>query len=97
MRPDLAVVMMTAYATVETAVEAMKIGALEYLMKPFDPDTLVPLVVKLYENIERSGEREIEVGAVVLATGFGSYDPALGNNTYGYGEYHNVVTSYNFV
>jgi len=96
MRPDLAVVMMTAYATVETAVEAMKIGALEYLMKPFDPETLVPLVVKLYENIERSGEREMEVGAVVLATGFGSYDPALGSNTYGYGEYRNVVTSIEF-
>jgi len=40
-RPELSVVMMTAYATVETAVEAMKIGALDYLMKPFDPDTLV--------------------------------------------------------
>jgi heterodisulfide reductase subunit A len=96
MRPDIAVVMMTAYATVETAVEAMKIGALEYLMKPFDPDTLVPLVVKLYETVERSGEREVEVGAVVLAAGFGSYDPALGSNTYGYGEYPNVVTSIEF-
>ena len=31
--PDLTVVMMTAYATVETAVEAMKIGALDYLVK----------------------------------------------------------------
>jgi len=96
MRPDLAVVMMTAYATVETAVEAMKIGALDYLMKPFNPETLVPLVVKLYENIERSGEQAVEVGAVVLATGFGSYDPASGSNTYGYGEYPNVVTSIEF-
>ena len=41
MHPDLDVVMMTAYATVETAVEAMKIGAMDYLMKPFDPDALV--------------------------------------------------------
>ena len=37
MRPELPVVMMTAYATVETAVEAMKMGASDYLMKPFDP------------------------------------------------------------
>ncbi|MCP3953423.1 MAG: response regulator, partial [Desulfobacterales bacterium] len=36
--PDLTVIMMTAYATVETAVEAMKIGALDYLIKPFDPE-----------------------------------------------------------
>jgi heterodisulfide reductase subunit A len=97
MRPDVAVVMMTAYATVETAVEAMKIGALDYLMKPFDPDTLVPLVVKLYETIERSGEREMEVGAIVLAAGFDSFDPrGAGTNTYGYGEIPNVVTSIEF-
>ena len=97
MRPELPVVMMTAYATVETAVEAMKIGALDYLMKPFDPDTLVPLVGKLYENLERTGELKIEVGAVILAAGFGSFDPA-GNalNTYGYGEIPNVVTSMEF-
>jgi heterodisulfide reductase subunit A len=97
MRPELPVVMMTAYATVETAVEAMKIGALDYLMKPFDPETLVPLVVKLYENLERAGEFKIEVGAVILAAGFGSFDPAgNGLNTYGYGEIPNVVTSMEF-
>ena len=96
MRPELPVVMMTAYATVETAVEAMKIGALDYLMKPFNPDTLMPLVIKFYEGIERGGTREVEVGAVVLAAGFGSYDPATGKNTYGYREYPNVVTSLEF-
>jgi heterodisulfide reductase subunit A len=95
-RPELPVVMMTAYATVETAVEAMKIGALDYLMKPFDPDTLMPLVIKFYEGIERGGTREVEVGAVVLATGFGSYNPATGKNTYGYGVVPNVVTSLEF-
>jgi heterodisulfide reductase subunit A len=95
-RPELPVVMMTAYATVETAVEAMKIGALDYLMKPFNPDTLTPLVIKFYEGIERGGTREVEVGAVVLAAGFGSCDPAAGKNTYGYREYPNVVTSIEF-
>ncbi len=95
-RPGLPVVMMTAYATVETAVEAMKIGALEYLMKPFDPDTLVPLIVQLYQKIERAGERQLEVGSVVFAAGFESYDPATGKNTYGYGLFPNVVTSIEF-
>ena len=96
MRPELPVVMMTAYATVETAVEAMKIGALEYLMKPFDPESLVPLVVQLHQKIERIGEREIEVGAVILAAGFASFDPATGRNTYEYGVIPNVVTSVEF-
>ena len=34
--PETAVIMLTAYGTVETAVEAMKKGAFDYLMKPFD-------------------------------------------------------------
>ncbi len=97
LRPELPVVMMTAYATVETAVEAMKIGALDYLLKPFDPETLVPLVVNLYESLERADEREMEVGAIVLAAGFDSFNPReAGTNTYGYGEIPNVVTSIEF-
>ncbi len=96
MRPELPVVMMTAYATVETAVEAMKIGALDYLMKPFDPDTLVPMIVQVYQKIERSGERILEVGAVIFASGFESYNPATGKNTYRYGELPNVLTSIEF-
>ncbi|MFO0964892.1 MAG: sigma-54 dependent transcriptional regulator [Gemmataceae bacterium] len=38
--PGLAVVVMTAYATIETAVEAMRRGAFDYLPKPFTPDQL---------------------------------------------------------
>jgi heterodisulfide reductase subunit A2 len=40
--PELAVLMMTAYATVETAVAAMKIGARDYFMKPFDLAAFCP-------------------------------------------------------
>jgi len=36
--PDSEILMMTAYASVDTAVKAMKIGAFDYLVKPFDPD-----------------------------------------------------------
>jgi len=39
--PDLGVLIMTAYATVETAVEAMKAGAMDYVLKPFDNDALL--------------------------------------------------------
>ncbi len=34
--PDIPVIMLTAHGTVETAVEAMKIGAFDYISKPFD-------------------------------------------------------------
>jgi DNA-binding NtrC family response regulator len=43
--PDMAVIMITGYSTVESAVEAMKSGAADYLPKPFTPDQLT-LVVK---------------------------------------------------
>ena len=36
--PETAVILMTAYAEVSSAVEAMKSGAFDYLVKPFDPD-----------------------------------------------------------
>ena len=64
--PDLPVIIMTGYASVETAVKALKAGAYDYITKPFDPDDLVHLVknavshraatkevAKLKENLSR--------------------------------------------
>ncbi len=42
--PELIVVIMTGYASVETAVQALKAGAYDYITKPIDPDELVHLV-----------------------------------------------------
>lgn len=42
--PDMPVIVMTAYATVDSAVRAMKNGAYDYIQKPFDPDELVLMV-----------------------------------------------------
>jgi DNA-binding NtrC family response regulator len=47
LQPDLAVVIMTAYATVDTAVAAMKLGAFDYLVKPFDPEELSMMMQKI--------------------------------------------------
>ncbi|HBH03921.1 MAG TPA: Fis family transcriptional regulator [Candidatus Rokubacteria bacterium] len=47
LRPDAVVVIMTAYATVDTAVTAMKMGAFDYLVKPFDPEELSLLTQKI--------------------------------------------------
>jgi two-component system response regulator HydG len=48
--PHTMVVMITAYGSVETAVEAMKRGANDYLMKPFEPEQLALLVEKLLQQ-----------------------------------------------
>jgi len=47
-RPSI--IMMTAYGTVESAVEAMKLGARDYLQKPFDVDELLVTVRRLLEE-----------------------------------------------
>ncbi|MEW5923713.1 MAG: sigma-54 dependent transcriptional regulator [Candidatus Zixiibacteriota bacterium] len=52
---DSAVVIMTAYGTVENAVEAMKKGAADYIMKPFPMDELVIVCRKLAEKQRLSG------------------------------------------
>jgi DNA-binding NtrC family response regulator len=47
-RPQM--LMMTAHATIESAIEAMKLGALDYLQKPFDIDELLVVVNRALEN-----------------------------------------------
>src|SRR5216684_2838777 len=49
---DLLVVdnMMTAHATIESAIEAMKLGALDYLQKPFEIDELLVVVRRALEH-----------------------------------------------
>ncbi len=61
--PGLDVVVITAYATIETAVEAMRRGALDYLPKPFTPDQLrlvlsrAAHVRRLHAHVEELQER----------------------------------------
>jgi len=55
--PELLVVIMTGYASVETAVQALKRGAYDYITKPFDPDELVHLVSKAFDH--RSTKQEV--------------------------------------
>jgi len=55
--PDLTVVIMTGYGTVETAVQALKNGAYDYVTKPIDPDDLSRLVAKAIEH--RRTTREV--------------------------------------
>ncbi|MEJ5165613.1 MAG: sigma-54 dependent transcriptional regulator [Thermoanaerobaculia bacterium] len=48
--PDLPVIIITAYGTIELAVEAMKRGAEDFLLKPIDPDHLLLVVEKVLEK-----------------------------------------------
>jgi DNA-binding NtrC family response regulator len=54
--PDVAVVMITAYGSISTAIEAIKNGAYDYLLKPFDPDELGVLIEKIVEQQAQARE-----------------------------------------
>lgn len=94
--PDLSIAMMTAYATIETAIEAMKTGAMDYLLKPFDPETFTPKILEIYQSLDVTEEIKINTHALVLSTGTDYFDPRESKNTFGYGMLADVVTSREF-
>src|SRR5206468_2657311 len=49
-RPEMPVVLMTAFASVPDAVEAMKLGAYDYIQKPFDGEEIKLLVDRTLEH-----------------------------------------------
>jgi len=57
--PEISVIMMTAYGTIETAVDAMKLGAVDYIPKPIDLDQLLTLVNRISERQTLIRENEI--------------------------------------
>lgn len=65
-QPDIPVIIITAYGTIELAVEAMKKGAEDFILKPIDPEHLILVVEKaisrqkvLKENLLLKGESKI--------------------------------------
>ena len=77
--PDATIIIMTAYASVETAVQALKDGAYDYIVKPFDPESVSRLVRKAAERYSLLAEnrslRERLAGATPTMVTSGS--PAM--------------------
>ncbi|KTF16170.1 sigma-54-dependent transcriptional regulator [Pseudoalteromonas sp. H105] len=57
--PDLPVLMMTAYATIDDAVEAMRLGAIDYMAKPFAPEVLLNMVSRYLPEPEKETDGPI--------------------------------------
>jgi two-component system, NtrC family, response regulator AtoC len=75
--PDTLVIMMTAFSTVENAVEAMKRGAYHYVNKPFNLDEVVLLVEKALETSQL--RREVRTLRSSQGREFG-FDAIIGNS-----------------
>jgi NtrC-family two-component system response regulator AlgB len=78
--PGLPVIVITAYATIETAVEAMRRGAFDYLPKPFTPDQIrlvLERVARMRRLESRVEELTEQVRAVVPEADLQTAEPAM--------------------
>ena len=66
-KPKLPVILMTGHHTTETAIEAMKFGAYDYILKPPDPDELNALIEKAVANSRLKSE-SIKMGDGAVAS-----------------------------
>jgi len=87
-RPGLPVVMITGYGSVKTAVQAIKLGAAEYIQKPFTPEEL-SAAVKSALNLaaQRPAEEQgiIHKGEVLRVLEKAGSDPLLVSNMLSFG------------
>jgi glycine cleavage system H lipoate-binding protein len=60
LRPDIDVIIITGYASVETAVETMKYGAMDYVQKPFTEDELLAFVKKILAKRQDKIQKQLK-------------------------------------
>ncbi len=65
LRPDIRVIILTAYGTIESAVEAMKLGAVDFIQKPFSPDEIRGLVSRVIDREKLDEKKEVDYGSSV--------------------------------
>lgn len=57
-RPDIGIIILTAYGTIELAVEAMKLGAVDFIQKPFVPEEIRERVARVMSREEKRPSKE---------------------------------------
>ena len=59
-RPDIRVIIITAYGTIESAVEAMKLGAADFIQKPFAPEEIRELVSRVMDREKLDEQKTVD-------------------------------------
>ena len=57
--PDTSIIMMTGYATVDSAIQAMKLGAVDFLKKPYDMDALIAIIKRCIRTGKLKSENRL--------------------------------------
>lgn len=70
--PGTAFVLMTAHATIQSAIEILKNGAMDYLRKPFDIEELLKIIGQVKETIRLRGEQPVSADAWTASRSFGN-------------------------
>jgi CheY-like chemotaxis protein len=74
LRPDIDVIIITGYASVETAVETMKYGAMDYVQKPFTEDELLAfakkILIKRQDKIQKQLKPKVHITHLPAASDF---------------------------
>jgi DNA-binding NtrC family response regulator len=64
-RPDIRMIIITAYGTVESAVEAMKLGAADFIQKPFAPEEIRGLVSRVMDREKIDERKAVDYGTSI--------------------------------
>jgi DNA-binding response OmpR family regulator len=64
-RPDIRVIIITAYGTIESAVDAMKLGAVDFIQKPFSPKEIRGLVLQVMDREKLDGQKAVDYASFV--------------------------------
>ncbi len=64
-RPDIGIIMISAYGTIELAVEAMKLGAVDFIQKPFSPEEVRALVSRVLDREKLDGQKVVDYGSSI--------------------------------
>ena len=64
-RPDIQIIIITAYGTIELAVEAMRLGAVDFIQKPFTPEEIRDLVSRVLDREKLDEQKAADYGSSI--------------------------------
>ena len=64
-RPDIRVIIITAYGTIESAVDAMKLGAVDFIQKPFSPKEIRGLVSQVMDRGKLDEQKAVDYASFI--------------------------------